>query len=131
MYTLTEEWRQIAEEVIEEQDTLRWIKECGVKIGFLKAKKTKTQNGKRVYADCSKVSAKSKAFMGLDFIITVYGLDEESLTERQRKILMHHELLHIGATEKDGKLKYKIAPHDLEDFREIVNTYGTDWMNEG
>ena len=40
------------------------------------------------------------------------------------KVLMIHELKHIGF--EPGK-PFTIIPHDVEDFKEIIETYGMDW----
>jgi len=47
---------------------------------------------------------------------------------RQLSILMEHELLHIGVEERQGKEpRYFIRPHDYEDFKQIIDKYGTEW----
>jgi hypothetical protein len=46
------------------------------------------------------------------------------MTEEQLDILMEHELRHIGISES-GTLQ--IMPHDIEDFRAIIDDYGLDW----
>ena len=49
-------------------------------------------------------------------------------TEDQMRILLFHELLHIGIEfTEDGQEKYSIKPHDYEDFKIIIDRYGTDW----
>ena len=45
------------------------------------------------------------------------------LNENQHKILMYHELQHIGIGEKG----HKIETHDIEDFSNILHKYGLDW----
>jgi hypothetical protein len=51
----------------------------------------------------------------------------EGLTEEQMRNLMYHELLHGGMDDKTGEPKYKVTPHDVEDFRSVIDQYGTDW----
>lgn len=47
--------------------------------------------------------------------------------ERVSRVLFH-ELLHVGiAYDKDGEETYSVVPHDLEDFRECVDRWGSDW----
>lgn len=36
-------------------------------------------------------------------------------------------LLHVGVQEKNGEMKYRVVPHDIEDFEEILSRYGTHW----
>ena len=40
------------------------------------------------------------------------------------KGMLQHELLHIGQSEKGT---FIVKPHDVEDFREIIDEYGLDW----
>jgi len=40
---------------------------------------------------------------------------------------MLHELRHITLGEKG----LKIRPHDIEDFKDILETYGLDWNEPG
>ena len=52
----------------------------------------------------------------------------EGFTEEQKKILMHHELLHVGIQfNEDGSETYSVRPHDYEDFKEIIDRFGTEW----
>ena len=60
----------------------------------------------------------------MDFIITFYA-DSAGIGEEYLKILMRHELMHIGY---DGEKRY-IVPHDCEDFKAIIRDYGVDWIN--
>jgi hypothetical protein len=48
------------------------------------------------------------------------------MDEHQLEILMEHELRHIGITD-NGDLV--IEPHDIEDFRAIIDDYGLDWSD--
>jgi len=45
------------------------------------------------------------------------------MTENQKKILMLHELRHIGIGEKG----FRIENHDVEDFRDILERFGIEW----
>lgn len=50
------------------------------------------------------------------------------MTEKQLEILLFHELLHIGIEPADdGGENYSIIPHDMEDFKIVIDKYGTDW----
>ncbi|MBR2528824.1 MAG: hypothetical protein IKE58_10195 [Blautia sp.] len=42
-------------------------------------------------------------------------------------ILLYHELLHVGVNERSGEMVYVVNPHDVEDFRTIIDRYGIDW----
>ena len=49
------------------------------------------------------------------------------LNENQIKVLMLHELRHIGM----GDRGLTIVPHDIEDFSDILEKYGLDWNEYG
>lgn len=117
--------KNIARQVMEERETeFRHLKNC--KIGFLLSDKAKKSKGKSVYADTEKVNDKYKVLTNLDFIITFYEPNCEGISGRAMAILMLHELKHIGYDIEDGSCS--IVPHDLEDFKNIVDDYGTDWI---
>ena len=63
------------------------------------------------------------AFLPFDFIITFYEPNIYYMTENQKKILMLHELKHIDV----GERGLTIRPHDIEDFKSIIKTYGLEW----
>lgn len=45
-------------------------------------------------------------------------------------ILLEHELLHIGVNTDGNEPSFYIVPHDIEDFRSIIEKYGTDWSDK-
>lgn len=96
------------------------------RIGFLTSDKEKKSRGRLVYAETEKVSDKYKALTGLDFIITFYTENCDGISHKALEILMLHELNHVGYDPEDESCS--IIPHDLEDFKEIVDKYGTDWI---
>ncbi len=59
-------------------------------------------------------------------MITFYPLAIELDTEHRKRV-MRHELMHIGI-EPGGKLY--IVPHDVEDFRAMLDEYGMDWAKD-
>ena len=88
----------------------------------------KLPNGKVVKAQCEKISDKYKWGIPCDFTITVFEPNCEGMTEEQMKMLIFHELLHVKISYKDdGTETYGINPHDLEDFKLIIDRFGTDW----
>ena len=46
------------------------------------------------------------------------------MDDEQMRILLFHELLHIGVKDDGGTF---VRQHDVEDFAEIINRFGTDW----
>lgn len=121
--------RLLGWKTIREHEDLRWIRESRIRVGFCYSDKQKTKDGRMVFAECHKVKALYQPWTPYDFIIVFYEPNTMMLDERQREILMYHELLHVGM-EDSGSLK--IRPHDIEDFRVILDQYGLDWnMTEG
>ena len=118
----------LGKKVIENHPEFDALRYC--RIGYLYADKEKKSKNKTVYADTEKLSDKMKALAPYDFVITFYEPSCRSLTPDRMEILMYHELRHVGydATEETCS----IIPHDLEDFKDIVDKYGTDWiLNRG
>ena len=108
--------------LLREYECFDFIKKENLNVRLLECDERKTRNGRRTYADCSRLSEKMRAISEYDFVITFYACDDVS--DSALKILTFHEMKHIGC--QDGKLK--IIPHDVEDFKEIIDTYGTDWV---
>ena len=96
-----------------------------VRIAYMRSDKAKKTGSKVVFADCEKLSDKLCALTGIDFVITFYA-DSEELTMVGHRILMEHELKHVGW---DGEHK-SIIPHDVDEFRDIIEKYGLDWQRE-
>ena len=111
---------ELAHEIIEEK--FQYLKD-GIVIRYLRCDTEKRSNGKSVYADCTKVNDKLREISGADFVITFYA-DADDITEDAEKILMEHELRHVGW---DGEKKF-LVPHDIDDFRDIITAYGIDWI---
>lgn len=125
-------YQKIAEELIEKHPLLVHLKAAkqgaGLKIIYLESDKGKQSKLGPTYADCEKVSASKRWAIDADFVITVYVLNVARLTDEQKKLLMLHELMHIGIKyDKQGELTPFIVPHSVQDFRYILEKYGLDW----
>lgn len=107
--------------MIEETEELEYLRQPPITIIYLESTHKKKSKGKLTLGQCEKVQEKNKWGIPADFTITIFEPNVEGMTEEQLKILMIHELLHI---DRDYQ---SIRPHDLEDFRYIVNNYGVDW----
>jgi len=114
--------RKLADQIIERFPELSIIPEYDIRVGYVLSQE-KPAGTKVKYADCRKVKLNYQAWLPFDFIITFYEPNTELLNENQRKILMLHELKHIGIGEKGLKLE----EHDREDFASILKRYGIDW----
>jgi len=116
------ELRYLATKIINRFPEFAFIKEWNIKIGYVISQEKK-RGEKIIFADCRKVQEVFKAYLPFDFIITFYENNTGFLNENQLKILMYHELKHIGMGEKGPKT----IPHDIEDFSDILDKYGLDW----
>lgn len=114
--------RKLGEAIIDKFEELHFIKEYDIRIGYVLSQE-KPPGSKIKFADCRKVKLTYQAWLPFDFIITFYEPNTEILSENQQKILMLHELKHIGIGEKG----LKIENHDIEDFRDILSEYGIAW----
>ena len=125
---IREEYAEMAAKIIEEEPSLTDIANSHATIVYLGSDNPKTAKGKAVYGECEKVQDKNKWAIPADFTITVFEPNTVDFTEDQMRILLFHELLHVGIEfTEDGQEKYSIKPHDYEDFKEITDRYGTEW----
>lgn len=120
----SEQYANIGAELIRTVPSLRWIEESEISVGYLTSDFKKQANGKIVFGECRKVPAWAAPFIPYDFLITVYEVNCMLFTDEQIRILLQHELMHIGQSEKGT---FIVKPHDVEDFREIIDDYGLDW----
>lgn len=118
----------IAQDLIDNEPELAYLKHSRVQIAYLESDSTKKDRDTVVHAECEKVSAKNRWAICYDFTITLFVNNNIGMTEEQIRIMLFHELLHIGVEPgPDGDEIYTIRNHDLEDFKVIINRYGTDW----
>lgn len=126
--TINEHYAEIGAQLIAEEECLIDIANSQATIIYLSSEHEKRGSGKIVHAECEKVSEKYKWGIPCDFTITVFEPNVEGFTEEQLKILIFHELLHIKIEfNEDGTETYGTNPHDLEDFKVIIDRFGTDW----
>lgn len=121
-----DDYARIGAELIQAEKSLNWVRETEVSIGFMSSNKAKVSNGKTVFGQCERVPDRYKAFIPYDFLITVYEPNVIDFTSQQIRILLHHELLHCGVN-MNAEPTYKVVPHDVEEFNEIIDRYGLDW----
>ena len=128
---INENYQAIAQELIETEDALIDIKNSNVQIIFLSSEHKKQTKNSIIFGVCERVQDKNKWAIPADFTITVFEPNVVDFTEDQIKILLFQELLHVGIEFKDGFETYSCKPHDLEDFKYIIDRFGTDWESEG
>lgn len=127
---INEEYAQIGADLIATEESLMSIRNSNATIIYLSSQHKKMSNKKIIFGQCEKVAEKYKWGIPCDFTITVFepNIEEAGFDEEQIRTLIHHELLHVGIeTADDGSEKYSIVPHDLEDFKLIIDRYGTNW----
>ena len=126
--SINEHYAEIAAKIIEEEDSLIDVANSHAAIIYLSSDRECKSKDKITHAVCEKVADKNKWAIPCDFTITVYEPNVVGFTEDQLRILLFHELLHVGVEfTEDGQEKYSIKPHDYEDFKIITDRYGTDW----
>ena len=93
---ISEKYTELAKQVIEENPELEYLRTAPVTIIFLASTHKKKGKGKPVYGQCEKVQEKNKWGIPADFTITIFEPNVAGMTEEQLKILLFHELLHVG-----------------------------------
>lgn len=122
-----EDLKELGDKIIRAMPELYVIRDYDVKIGYVRSYEAKQDKGKQVNADCRKVKGTYTAYLPFDFIVTFYEPNTYYMTENQKKILMLHELRHIGI----GERGFRLENHDIEDFKDILARYGIDWNGFG
>lgn len=125
---INEHYAEIGHDLIEKEPLLSDIRQSDVTIVYLSSDKPMQSKGKAVCGQCEKINPKYKWAIPCDFTITVFEPNIVTFTEEQLRILIFHELLHVKIDlSKDGDAQFGINPHDIEDFRTIIDRYGIDW----
>ncbi len=122
-------YEEIAQELIDNEPELAYIKNSQVKIAFLESDQSKkADKDKLVLGECEKVAAKNKWAINYDFTITLFRNNLIGLTLDQIRIVLFHELLHVGIEQGPDETEiYSVRKHDLEDFKIIIDRFGTEW----
>ena len=121
---------EISNNLVKTEKSLAYILDSTVQYIVLGSDREKKGKGKTIYGECEKIPDKYKWIIPYDFTITIFEPNVERFTEEQMRILLLHELMHIGIESDGNEEKYFIVPHDVEDFKEILNKYGVEWANE-
>ena len=127
--SINDNYRAIAEDLIEKEPELSYIKSSRVRIAYLESDQAKkADKDKLVLGECEKVAAKNKWAINYDFTITLFKNNLIGLSPAQIKIVLFHELLHVGIEPgpEDDEI-YSVRKHDLEDFKIIIDRFGTEW----
>lgn len=125
---INEQYAQIAQDLIDTEDVLADIANSHATIVYLSSDHAPKTKDTVKQAVCEKVADKNKWAIPADFTITVYEPNIVGFSEEQLKILLFHELLHVGIEFKeDNSETYYCKEHDYQDFKIIIDRFGTDW----
>jgi len=127
---INDEYRKIALNLIQTEKELEYIKDSCVRVVFLESDlPKKADKEKLVLGECEKIPSKNQWAINYDFAITVYEPNIYGMSKKQIEILLFHELLHIGIDYGDNGEVYSVRKHDLEDFKIIIDRFGTEWSD--
>jgi predicted metallopeptidase len=126
-YELAPDIEKLAKKIIKKFSRLHFINGYDIKIGYVRSYENKNKNGRATFAECRKVTPPYSAYLPYDFIITVYEPNMAWLSDNQKKIVVYHELRHIGM----GRSGFIVNPHDTEDFNSILAALGLYWSEPG
>lgn len=118
-----------ARRLINEKPDLEYLRGSGVKIAFLSSQQEKTTgHGQRaVLGECVEIKENMQWAAPYDFMVIIYEQNCFSFSEEQTKILLWHELRHIGIDLDSDEPSFYVVPHDYEDFDEIIRQHGLLW----
>ena len=96
------------------------------KIAYLFKNKEIKSKGRLVVATTKKVSADMHALCGYHFLITIAYPTWNDLSDEIKRAALDHELEHcwVEDDEKTGETKYRILPHDVEEFGSVIQRHG-------
>ena len=129
-YTLTQDWNEELQELIEEEPSLNKIPYWSILIGVAYSEKPKTSKGKAVIANIERVPDLYRAMMPLDYIIVIHKPSLTGLNKDQVRIAIFEQLLKINIEEETDGSDVKdllLRGYDYEGFKEIIDKYGSDW----
>lgn len=123
-------WEKMAAELIENDELLVIQNAMQVKVVCVLSE-TMKKDARRlpIYAEAEKIPPKYKWATDADAMITIYENNMTTFNEQKKKIALLRELLKItvDVDTDTGDHKVIIGDYDLQDFRSVVNRYGTDW----
>ena len=121
------EYERIARDLIETEPLLEPLKRSDVSICYLASDREKTSRRRTVFAECERVPDKWRWACPHDFTVTVFEPNAERLGDERLRILMLHELMHVGVERDGNEESCFLRPHDVEDFRAILERHGLGW----
>jgi hypothetical protein len=92
---LNKHYAKIAEDLIQSDPLLEYIRDSMVTILYLSSDREKKSKGRLIFGECEKVPDKWKWSVPCDFTITVFEPNVEKFNDEQIRILLLHELMHV------------------------------------
>ncbi len=124
----SERWEKMAAELIENDELLIMQHAMNIKVVCVLSETMKKAERKLPnYAEAEKIPPKYKWATDADAMITIYENNMTTFNEAKRQIALLRELLKITVDEETGERKVMIGDYDLQDFRCVVDKYGTNW----
>jgi hypothetical protein len=109
----------IAQDLIDAHHTDRNLESSD--IGFIfRLGPPAVSQGKKIGGKASKVPARYKPYLQLDFLIELSQEVWDDFSLDQRKALLDHELAHCDFSDGEASIR----PHDIEEFNEILERWG-------
>lgn len=80
---------------------------------------------------CIKANKELNHFSGYDYIIEISKEIWDLISQKSKELLILHQVMHIKITyNKQGNPSYSLRPHDVQDFVELIEKYGVNWLKE-
>lgn len=123
------EYEAIAKRLIEREEALTYVRMSDCKIVCLRSDEVRLNKAKkRVYAEIEKVPSKYAWATTATYTITVFYPNIAYFSEAQINIVILRELLKIAVSDKgDGLFEFGLNEYDLQDFKLVIDRYGSDW----
>ena len=129
---INEKYAKIGKKLIDTEDALFDVRQSSASIIFLSSDLAKMDKDRLVLGQCEKVADKYKWSIPADFTITLFEPNIIGKSEEAIRRILFHELLHVGiGTKNDGDERYYVRGHDFEDFKLLIDRWGTDYASVG
>ena len=130
---INEEYAKIGQELIDTEDCLFDLRNSQATIIYLSSDLAKTDKGRIVLGQCERVADKYKWSIPADFTITLFQPNVIDKSDEAIRRIILHELLHCGIAvgKEDKEESYYVRGHDFEDFKVLIDRWGTDYASVG
>lgn len=123
---ITEDVKPVARQLIQQFD----VYFDNVNLEAVKFLEVEYEKETSYFASCYPVNKMMQYFANCYYLIEIAMPMCATLTESQRNLVLLHELFHIppNGTDPSDRDFLKMRKHNVQDFRVIVEEYGTLWM---